>query len=47
MALALGTRLGPYEVIALLGAGGPASAERDLRSQLWRGLAGAQARIWP
>jgi len=47
MSLVSGTRLGPYEVIALLGVGGPASAERDLRSQLWRGLAVAQARMWP
>jgi hypothetical protein len=46
MALTPGTRLGPYEVIAAIGAGGTASAKRDLRSQLWRGLAVAQARIW-
>jgi hypothetical protein len=39
MMITPGMRLGSYEIVAPLGAGGPASAERDLRSQLWRGLA--------
>ena len=32
MSLAPGARLGPYEIVSALGAGGPAFAERDLRS---------------
>ena len=44
--LASGTRLGPYEIVAPLGAGGQAFAERDLRSQLWRGPAVAQEMTW-
>jgi len=44
MSLTSGTRLGVYEILSPLGAGGPASAERDLRPQLWRGLAVAMER---
>ena len=40
MALASGTRLGPYEVLAPLGAGGPASARRvKCAGELRRGRA--------
>jgi len=46
MSFTAGDRLGVFEIVGAVGAGGPASAERDLRSQLRRGLAGAQVRIW-
>jgi hypothetical protein len=44
MTLAAGTRLGPYEVDALIGAGGP-SPLRTNAPELRRGLAEAQRRI--
>jgi hypothetical protein len=44
--LSAGTRLGPYEVIAKLGEGGPPSLAAAFGRQLRRGLAVAQARIW-
>ncbi len=38
-------RLGPYEIIAPLGAGGPASVRDFIRMrELWRGLAEAKQR---
>jgi hypothetical protein len=41
-----GTRLGPYEIIAALGADGPASVHtRAATRELRRGLAEAQQRI--
>jgi hypothetical protein len=43
MNLSAGTRLGPYEVLASLGAGGPASARADFGDELRRGLAVAEA----
>jgi hypothetical protein len=36
MSLASGTKLGPYEIVAPLGAGGPAYAKRGLRPRLRR-----------
>ena len=45
MSLAPGTRLGPYEIVALLGSGGPAYVRGWLVTrELRRGLAGAQRR---
>ncbi len=44
MALAAGTRLGPYEVTGLLGAGGPASARLASVRERRRGLAEAKPR---
>ena len=45
LSLTAGDRLGPYEILAPLGAGAPASAraESDTR-ELWRGLAVAHLR---
>jgi len=45
MTITPGTRLGPYEVLAPLGAGGPPSLAAAFGRQLRRGLAVAQARI--
>ena len=43
MSLATGTRLGPYEIVDQIGAGGPASARGvDLSRELCRGLAEAK-----
>ena len=44
--IAAGTRLGPYEIIAPLGAGGPASvcSAQANRRELRRGLAAAKVR---
>ncbi len=36
MGLTAGARLSPYEIVAPLGAGGPAYADRGLRPQLRR-----------
>ena len=36
MSLASGTRLGVYDIVSLIGEGGPAFADRSLRSQLRR-----------
>jgi hypothetical protein len=47
MPLAAGTRLGPYEVLGLIGAGGPASARPEGLCQLRRGLAEADLRGHP
>jgi hypothetical protein len=45
MSLPTGTRLGPYGVVALIGAGGPASVRgRLVMRELRRGLAEAQRR---
>jgi hypothetical protein len=44
MPLAAGTRLGPYEILGLIGAGGPAFARGRLGRELRRGLAMAQGR---
>jgi len=41
MSLAAGTRFGLYEIQAVIGAGGPASA-RPIECELRRGLAEAQ-----
>jgi hypothetical protein len=41
LALTPGTRLSPYEILAPLGAGGPAFARVQSRRELWRGLAEA------
>ena len=47
MALVPGTRLGPYEIISAIGAGGPpALATENHRRELRRGLAEAQQRPW-
>jgi len=43
MTLSSGTRLGPYEITAPIGAGGPASA-RAVTCELRRGL--AEAKLW-
>ena len=43
--LAPGSRIGPYEVLSAIGAGGPASVRgRDVARELRRGLAEAQKR---
>ena len=43
MTLSPGTRLGPYEILAAIGAGGPASVRRPVATcELRRGLAEAQ-----
>jgi hypothetical protein len=42
MALTLGSRLGPYEIVSPLGAGGPASARVRIVRELRRGLAIAE-----
>jgi hypothetical protein len=42
MALAAGSRIGPYDIISLLGAGGPAFARGRIWRELRRGLAVAQ-----
>ena len=42
MSLTPGTRLGPYEVTAQIGAGGPAFARGEIARELRRGLAVAQ-----
>ena len=48
MGLTTGTRLGPYEIQAPLGTGGPASARVALPArELRRGLAAALARTRP
>jgi len=44
MPLAAGTRLGPYEILGLIGAGGPAFARGRIGRELRRGLAIAQGR---
>ncbi len=46
MTLATGTLLGPYEIVAPIGAGGPPSLAAAFGRQLRRGHAVAQARIW-
>jgi hypothetical protein len=46
MPLAVGTRLGPYEILSVLGAGGPASARVKEQRELRRGLAGAKESRW-
>ena len=45
MSLATGKRLGPCEVLGLIGAGGPAFARAEVTRELRRGLAVAQQRI--
>jgi hypothetical protein len=47
MALSIGSRLGPYEVLAKLGEGGPAFARAEVTRELRRGLAEADLRIRP
>jgi hypothetical protein len=48
MALNPGSRLGSYEIIAPIGAGGPASARGvNLTRELWRGLAEAKLESRP
>ena len=42
MSLSAGTRLGPYEILAVLGAGGSAFARGEIARELRRGLAVAQ-----
>ena len=42
MSLVAGTRLGPYEILAPLGEGGPASARVEDPCELRRGLAEAR-----
>jgi len=42
MPLANGTRLGPFEILTALGAGGPASARVQFTGELRRGLAVAK-----
>src|SRR6476660_4522379 len=43
MALAVGTRLGPYEILSVIGAGGPPPLA-CLSRELWRDRAAAQHR---
>jgi hypothetical protein len=46
MTLAAGARLGPYEIVDVLGAGGPAFVRANLElRELRRGRAEAQLRI--
>ena len=40
-----GRKVGPYEVLGLIGAGGPAFARAEVTRELRRGLAVAQQRI--
>jgi hypothetical protein len=44
MAIGLGSRIGPYEVTALLGEGGPASVRPSGTGELRRGPAKAKDR---
>jgi hypothetical protein len=44
MNVANGSRLGPYDVVEALGAGGPAFARGEIGRELRRGLAIAQER---
>jgi hypothetical protein len=37
-----GQRIGPYEILSDLGAGGPASARARFNGELWRGRAEAK-----
>jgi len=40
MTVPAGTRIGPYEILAPIGSGGPASARAgDVMRELWRGRA--------
>ena len=39
----IGTRMGPYEILAKIGEGGPAAARCDASGELWRGLAEAES----
>ena len=41
MSLVAGTRLGPYEIQSVIGAGGP-PPRRPMYTELWRGHAVAQ-----
>lgn len=45
MALSSGTRLGSYEILAAIGAGGPAFARGPIMNELRRGLAEAQRSV--
>ena len=45
MSLTAGQRIGPYEIVSALGAGGPAYARVGLARELRRGLAEAQPRM--
>jgi len=45
MSLAAGTRLGPYEVLGLIGAGDPAFVHAGSANERWRGHAEARQRI--
>jgi hypothetical protein len=47
MALPSGARLGPYEIVAAIEAGGPAFARAEVTPELRRGLAEADLRIRP
>jgi hypothetical protein len=47
MPLEIGSRIGAYEVLGSLGAGGPAFAREGFRGELRRGLAIAQQRPRP
>jgi hypothetical protein len=47
MVLPAGSRLGPYEIEAAIGAGGPAFARVEVTRELRRGLAEADLRIRP
>jgi len=47
MSLAIGTKLGSYEILAPLGAGGPPPLASALMRELRRGLAVAQRRPRP
>jgi hypothetical protein len=42
MSLGAGARLGPYEILAAIGAGGPAFAHGRITNELRRGHAAAQ-----
>ena len=47
MTLSPGTRLGPYEVQAAIGVGGPGFARGRVMNALRRGLAEADLRVRP
>ena len=42
MAISVGSKVGPYEIVSQLGPGGPASARGAVRRELQRGLAVAK-----
>ena len=45
--IAAGTRLGPYEILSQLGAGGMGEVYRAKDTRLSRSLSGEPSRTWP